>query len=91
MKTQFTGSIPLAILFGKVNQFTEALPENFIYDPISQRTETVWFGNTGTGGQIGTKSLKTVSTGTGGKHGSGRSDYNSDSKNEIDDSKYKDK
>ena len=71
--------------------FKEAKNEKIIYDPITQTTDVFHFGDTGTGGKIGTKSLKSSSTGTGGKAGSGRQDYNPDQKNEIDDSKSKDK
>lgn len=84
--------LPLALFLGKKMGFKEAQNEKIVYDPITQTTDVFHFGDTGTGGKIGTKSLKSSSTGTGGKAGSGRQDYNNgDQKNEIDDSKSKDK
>jgi hypothetical protein len=89
---------PVALLFGEKFNFQTPQPEKFIYDPVRQITEVYQMGETGTGGKIGTKSLKNTSTGTGGKVkypkgivGSAFKDYNNDQKNEIDDSKYKDK
>lgn len=83
--------MPLAVLLGKKMLFTEPVNEKFIYDSDLQKTEVFQFGDTGTGGKIGTKSLKTSATGTGGKAGSSRQDFKNDQKNEIDDSKSKDK
>ena len=83
--------LPVALLLGKKMNFEDPQKEKFIYDPKSQTTEVFHFGETGTGGKIGTKSLKTSATGTGGKAGTSRQDFKNDQKNEIDDSKSKDK
>jgi hypothetical protein len=91
--------LPLALIVGRKMNFEEPQKEKFIYDPKSQTTEVFHFGETGTGGKIGTKSLKSSSTGTGGKKKlpkgitgtPGFNDYTGDQKNEIDDSKSKDK
>ncbi len=91
MKNLISNQLPLAVFLGKRMNFEEANDEKIIYDPILQTTEVFHFGDTGTGGKIGTKSLKSSSTGTGGKVGSGRADGKNDQKNEIDDSKSKDK
>ena len=86
-----SNNLPLALLFSKKIDFKEPQKEKIIYNPLTQTTDVFHFGDTGTGGKIGTKSLKNSSTGTGGKSGSGRQDYKNDQKNEIDDSKSKDK
>ena len=94
-----TNTLPLALFLGKKQSFETPAEEKFVYNPLLQTTIVYHMGETGTGGKIGTKSLKSSSTGTGGirpkpKGVTGtksHNDYSGDQKNEIDDSKYKDK
>jgi hypothetical protein len=86
-----TNTLPLALFLGKKQSFETPAEEKFVYNPLLQTTIVYHMGETGTGGKIGTKSLKTSATGTGGKAGTSRQDFKNDQKNEIDDSKYKDK
>ena len=80
--------LPVALLLGKKMNFEDPQKEKFIYDPKSQTTEVFHFGETGTGGKVGTKCSKTIST---KKERPGHTHWDNKQKNEIDDSKSKDK
>ena len=80
MKNQelFKSTLPLAILFGKTQQFEEPTNDKIIYNPLTQVTETFCMG------VVGTKCLRSSQTAKKTHIGT---NYDVKQKNEIDDQK----
>jgi hypothetical protein len=71
-------TLPLAILFGKSQQFEEPTTDRIIYNPLTQVTETLCMG------VVGTKCLRSSQTAKKTHIGT---NYDMKQKNEIDDQK----
>ena len=71
-------TLPLAILFGKSQQFEEPTTDRIIYNPLTQVTETLCMG------VVGTKCLRSSQT---AKKTHICTNYDMKQKNEIDDQK----
>ena len=71
-------TLPLAILFGKSQQFEEPTIDKIIYNPLTQVTETLFMG------VVGTKCLRSTQT---VKKRANDTLISNDQKNEIDDRK----
>jgi len=75
-------TLPLAILFGKAQQFEEPTNDKIIYNPLTQVTETLFMG------VVGTKCLRSTQTAKKTRNGSTlHTTYDMKQKNEIDDQK----
>lgn len=73
-------TLPLAILFGKTQQFEEPTNEKISYNPLNQVTETLFMGT------VGTKCLRSTQT---VKKRPNDTLYDMKQKNEVDDWKSK--
>ena len=71
-------TLPLAILFGKTQQFEEPTTDKIIYNPLTQVTETLCMG------VVGTKCLRSSQTAKKTHIGT---NYDVKQKNEIDNQK----